>query len=137
MDIFLHGTNRGMVEVQFMSHTAITYGGMPAPAAPDYIQLELLGRTNCAYRWAGEADVLEAVAAAKRSYTIDENRVLLRGFSMGGSGTWHLGLHHPDHWAAIEPIPARSTDRSKTSTISARNSGKAASRSSRRDSTSP
>jgi len=103
MDVFLHGTNRGMVEVQFMSHTAITYGGMPAPPAPDYIQLELLGRTNCAYRWAGEADVLEAVAAAKRSYAIDENRVLLRGFSMGGSGTWHLGLHHPDHWAAIEP----------------------------------
>ena len=103
MDIFLHGTNRGMVEVQFMSHTAISYGGMPAPAAPDYIQLELLGRTNNAYRWAGEADVLEAVEAAKRSYAIDENRVLLRGFSMGGSGTWHLGLHHPDHWAAIEP----------------------------------
>jgi dienelactone hydrolase len=103
MDVFLHGTNRGMVEVQFMSHTAITYGGMPAPPAPDYIQLELLGRTNCAYRWAGEADVLEAIEAAKRSYAIDENRVLLRGFSMGGSGTWHLGLHHPDHWAAIEP----------------------------------
>ncbi|MEO8050515.1 MAG: prolyl oligopeptidase family serine peptidase [Acidobacteriota bacterium] len=102
MDIFLHGTNRGMVEVQFMSHTSIGYGGMKVAPA-DYIQIELLGRTNNAYRWAGEADVLEAVEAAKKNYAIDENRVLLRGFSMGGSGTWHLGLHHPDHWAAIEP----------------------------------
>jgi pimeloyl-ACP methyl ester carboxylesterase len=46
--------------------------------------------------------VLESVEAAKRSYTIDENRVVLRGFSMGGAGAWHLGLHYPDRWAAIE-----------------------------------
>jgi predicted esterase len=102
MDVYLHGTNRGMVEVQFMSHTEIRYGNMLVPAS-DFIQLEVLGRTNNAYRWAGEADVLESVQAAKRNYAIDENRVILRGFSMGGSGTWHLGLQHPDHWAAIEP----------------------------------
>jgi dienelactone hydrolase len=102
MDVFLHGTNRGMVEVQFMSHTEITYGGMHV-APKDYIHLELLGRTNNAYRWAGEADVLESIESAKKNYAIDENRVTLRGFSMGGSGTWHLGLQHPDHWAAIEP----------------------------------
>jgi dienelactone hydrolase len=102
MDVFLHGTNRGMVEVDFMSHTEIRYGGMKV-APTDFIQLELLGRTNNAYRWGGETDVLEAVEAAKKNYAIDDNRVTLRGFSMGGSGTWHLGLQHPDHWAAIEP----------------------------------
>jgi len=102
MDVILHGTNRGMVEVQFMSHAEISSGSMRL-APVDYIQIEVLGRTNNAYRWAGETDVLEAVGAAKRSYAIDENRVVLRGFSMGGSGTWHLGLQHPDLWAAIEP----------------------------------
>jgi predicted esterase len=102
MDVFLHGTNRGMVEVQFMSHTEVSYGGVRMPQT-DFIQLEVLGRTNNAYRWAGETDVLESIAAAKRNYAIDQNRVTLRGFSMGGSGTWHLGLQHPDHWAAIEP----------------------------------
>src|ERR1700722_17040479 len=65
MDVFLHGTNRGMVEVQFMSHTEITYGGMHV-APKDYIHLELLGRTNNAYRWAGEADVLESIESAKK-----------------------------------------------------------------------
>jgi dienelactone hydrolase len=101
LDVTLHGTNRGMVEVGFMSHTEIVMGSRRV-APTEYIMIEVLGRTNNAYRWGGEADVLEAVAAAKRSYAIDENRVVLRGFSMGGSGTWHLGLQHPDHWAAIE-----------------------------------
>jgi pimeloyl-ACP methyl ester carboxylesterase len=103
MDVLLHGTNRGMGEVQFLSRkpAEMSHGGLPV-APIDFIQIELLGRTNNAYRWAGEADVLEAVEAAKRSYAIDENRVVLRGFSMGGAGAWHLGLHYPDRWAAIE-----------------------------------
>jgi hypothetical protein len=103
MDVLLHGTNRGMGEVQFLSRkpAEMSHGGLPV-APIDFIQIELLGRTNNAYRWAGEADVLEAVEAAKRGYAIDENRVVLRGFSMGGAGAWHLGLHYPDRWAAIE-----------------------------------
>ena len=28
---------------------------------------------------------------------------MLRGFSMGGAGTWHLGLHRPDNWCVIGP----------------------------------
>jgi pimeloyl-ACP methyl ester carboxylesterase len=103
LDVLLHGTNRGMGEVEFLSRKPpeIRQGGIPL-APIDFIQIECLGRTNNAYRWAGEADVLEAVEAAKRSYAIDENRILLRGFSMGGAGAWHLGLHYPDRWAAIE-----------------------------------
>ena len=38
---------------------------------------------------------------AKR-YKIDPRRIVLRGFSMGGAGAWHLGLHYPDRWAAVE-----------------------------------
>ena len=103
MDVLLKGTNRRMVEVQFLSQTKITNDEPQPVPAPDFLQIEVLGRTNTAYRWAGETDVFEAVAAAKRSYPVDENRITLRGFSMGGSGTWHLGLQHPDVWAAIEP----------------------------------
>lgn len=29
--------------------------------------------------------------------------MVLRGFSMGGAGTWHLGLHRPDRWCVIQP----------------------------------
>jgi hypothetical protein len=103
MDVLLHGTNRRMAEVQFMSQTQITNDEPQPVPAPDFLQIEVLGRTNNAYRWAGETDVFEAIDAARRSYAVDENRIVLRGFSMGGSGTWHLGLQHPDQWAAIEP----------------------------------
>src|SRR5580698_674013 len=70
MDVFLHGTNRGMVEVQFMSHTEISYGSTKV-APRDFIHLELLGRTNNAYRWAGEADVFESIESAKKNYAVD------------------------------------------------------------------
>jgi hypothetical protein len=34
---------------------------------------------------------------------IDRRRVVLRGFSMGGAGTWHLGLRFPDKWCVMGP----------------------------------
>jgi dienelactone hydrolase len=99
LDIWQHGTNRTLNEVAFITQqqadTAI-------PADQDYIQLEPLGRTNVSYRWAGEADLFEALASVQRRYNIDPHRIVLRGFSMGGASSWHLGLHHPGRWAAIE-----------------------------------
>jgi hypothetical protein len=38
-----------------------------------------------------------------RNYKIDRDRIVLRGMSMGASGTWHLGLKHPDRFVAIGP----------------------------------
>jgi len=37
-------------------------------------------------------------------YRVDESRVYLTGLSMGGYGTWRLGLTHPERFAAIVPI---------------------------------
>jgi hypothetical protein len=98
LDIVMHGTNRRMAEVVFMARPQVNQLFKDV----DFIQLEALGRTNNAYRWAGEADVFECLEAAKRSYAIDADRVVVRGFSMGGASGWHLGLHHPDQWAAVE-----------------------------------
>jgi len=39
-----------------------------------------------------------------RSLKADSNRVYLTGLSMGGYGTWSLGLRHPEKFAAIVPI---------------------------------
>ena len=99
LDIWQHGTNRTLNEVAF-----ITQQERHRPMAPeqDYIQLEPLGRTNVSYRWAGEADLFEALASVQQRYNIDAKRIVLRGFSMGGASSWHLGLHHPGRWAAIE-----------------------------------
>jgi predicted peptidase len=37
-------------------------------------------------------------------HAVDTNRIYLTGLSMGGYGTWSLGLSHPDRFAAIAPI---------------------------------
>ena len=38
------------------------------------------------------------------TYSVDASRVYLTGLSMGGYGTWSLGLGHPERFAAIAPI---------------------------------
>jgi predicted peptidase len=37
-------------------------------------------------------------------YAVDTHREYLTGLSMGGFGTWNLGLSHPERFAAIAPI---------------------------------
>ena len=50
-------------------------------------------------------DVLLALLDEVMSdYKVDGSRVYLTGLSMGGFGTWSLGLAHPDRFAAIAPI---------------------------------
>jgi hypothetical protein len=48
-------------------------------------------------------DVFEALEHARQHYPIDEQRLAIRGFSMGGAGTWHLAVHHPGFWTAAAP----------------------------------
>ena len=105
LDVVLHGSSKpvGMSELRFMAR--FDEGDEDKGNAPDvdYIELHPLGRVENCYRWAGETDVFEAIEAACRSYKIDRDRIVLRGMSMGASGTWHLGLKHPDRFAAIGP----------------------------------
>jgi pimeloyl-ACP methyl ester carboxylesterase len=97
LDLVLHGRAEQMTEVSFIAaHES------DKPVAQDYITLEVYGRGNNAYRWAGETDVFEALASVKARYNIDPQKIVLRGFSMGGAGAWHIGLHFPDQWAAVE-----------------------------------
>jgi len=51
----------------------------------------------------GHLDALEVLDLALRTFPIDPNRVYLTGHSMGGHGTWHIGITHPDRFAAIAP----------------------------------
>ena len=37
-------------------------------------------------------------------YAVDGRRIYLTGLSMGGFGTWNLGLSHPERFAAIAPV---------------------------------
>ncbi|MCB1088926.1 MAG: prolyl oligopeptidase family serine peptidase, partial [Verrucomicrobiae bacterium] len=105
LDVVLHGSSKpvGMSETRFGARfDEGDAAGKPGPDA-DYIELHPLGRVENCYRWAGETDVFEAIEAACRNYRIDRDRIVLRGMSMGASGTWHLGLKHPDRFVAIGP----------------------------------
>lgn len=46
----------------------------------------------------------EAIRKARSLYPIDPDRVCLSGMSMGGYGTWNIGLRHPDGFAGLAPL---------------------------------
>jgi predicted esterase len=106
LDVVLHGRNATLTEATFLK----THGGDKPLKDRPYVQIDIYGRGNNAYRWAGESDVYEAMSnflaverLLGREQLIDPSKVILRGFSMGGAGTWHLGLHRPDQWAVLGP----------------------------------
>ncbi len=100
LDVFLHGRDDGGFELNFFNKSTTTFTGMPFNPGPDRFILQPYGRYSNASRFAGETDVLEAIASVQQAYAIDENRVVIGGFSMGGASAWHLALHHADRWAA-------------------------------------
>jgi len=51
----------------------------------------------------GRLDALEAMADAQARFPNDPSRAWLTGHSMGGHGTWNIGLTVPDRFAAIAP----------------------------------
>ena len=51
----------------------------------------------------GRLDALEVLDEASSTFKVDPRRIWLTGHSMGGHGTWHLGVTFPDKFAAIGP----------------------------------
>ncbi len=45
--------------------------------------------------------VFTALADLKRRFAVDENRVVIAGYAMGGMGAVNLGLRYPDRFAAV------------------------------------
>ena len=101
--VWLHGREQRLTEAAFFDRVQRVTPSTSNPADEGQIQLDVYGRWNgIAYHWAGEADVFEAIAAVRARYKIDPQRIILRGFSMGGCGAWHIALHHPGFFAAAE-----------------------------------
>ncbi len=51
----------------------------------------------------GRLDALEVLNRVEKELNTDPRRTYLTGHSMGGHGTWHLGVTFPDRFAAIAP----------------------------------
>ncbi len=67
----------------------------------DFIIVGAFGRGDVGYYGIGEQDVLDVMEIVKKNFNIDDNRVYLTGWSMGGLGTWRLGQLYSDKFAAI------------------------------------
>jgi pimeloyl-ACP methyl ester carboxylesterase len=101
LDFFFHGRDPNLTELAFISGK-----GQDAPTAPTDDKRFLIytyGRYCVANKFAGEIDTLEVLDHVKHQYPIDDNRVLITGFSMGGAAAWHHAVHYPDLWAAASP----------------------------------
>lgn len=55
-------------------------------------------------QWWTPESVLALLENVTGKYKVDPQRIYLTGLSMGGYGTWSLGLAHPERFAAIAPI---------------------------------
>lgn len=67
------------------------------------IMLYPYGRGNTFYQGIGDRDVLRCLALLKHYCAIDDDHVYLTGGSMGGAGTWYVGTHYPELFAALSP----------------------------------
>ncbi|MGL5095452.1 MAG: hypothetical protein ACRDD1_07685, partial [Planctomycetia bacterium] len=52
------------------------------------------------------ARILAAVAAARKRFAVDADRVFLHGHDIGGVAAWDVGMAHPDEWAGLAPFTA-------------------------------
>jgi poly(3-hydroxybutyrate) depolymerase len=50
--------------------------------------------------------VVEAIEDLKKQYSLDTNRFIIGGFSLGGAGTYHMIKFLPNYWAAAMPVGA-------------------------------
>ena len=100
LDSWCHGRGETLSELAFIEQRTKQTGQI-APA--DTLVLHPYGRYCCANKFAGEIDLLEAIDHAKKFYAIDEDRMMIRGFSMGGAAVWQFAVHYPSLWCGANP----------------------------------
>ena len=100
LDIWFQGRGETASEVNFIDAREHNPGTF---TPPDTIVLHPYGRFCNAYKFAGEVDVLEALDDVKKKYKVDEDRISVRGFSMGGAAAWQFAVHYSDRWFAANP----------------------------------
>ncbi len=100
MDIWCHGRGETLSELGFLDQRRKTPGQIAPKGA---LVLHAYGRYCCANKFAGEIDLMEAIDHASKFYAIDEDRIIVRGFSMGGAAAWQFAVNYSDKWCAASP----------------------------------
>ena len=100
LDFWCHGRGEKLSELSFIQGRLNSPGEFTPPNA---FVLHLYGRYCNANKFAGEVDLFEAYENVRRHYPIDENRLVIRGFSMGGAACWQFAVHYAGMFAAAAP----------------------------------
>ena len=84
---------------------ATSQAGTYAPKPNTYI-VAPTNRRPYGFDWEdwGRQNALKTLHVAEERYGTDPTRTYLTGHSMGGHGTWHVGVTHPHRFAAIAPF---------------------------------
>jgi len=100
LDFWMHGRGEKLSELDFIQQRLKSKGEFSPQGA---IVLHLYGRYCCANKFAGEVDLFEALGHARNHYAIDPEKLVIRGFSMGGASCWQFATHYGPLWAAAAP----------------------------------
>jgi predicted peptidase len=98
--LFLHGAGERGTNVQL-----VTVHGPPKLVRTNKDFPFVLLSPQCPRdRLWRDDELLALLDSAIAQHNIDPNRIYLTGLSMGGYGSWSLGINHPERFAAIAPI---------------------------------
>lgn len=100
LDFWCHGRGETLSELNFIAGRKSSPGEFTPEGA---IVCHLYGRYCNANKFAGEIDLLEVLDDIRKHYPIDENRIVVRGFSMGGAACWQFAVHYASLFAAAAP----------------------------------
>jgi len=98
--LFLHGAGERGTNVWLVAKH-----GPPkvVQEKPDFPFIVVSPQCPTGQRWDNDV-VLALLNDVMKKHRVDKSRVYLTGLSMGGYGTWSLGLERPELFAAIAPI---------------------------------
>lgn len=100
LDVWFHGRGEQLTELAFLNERMNRIGEFAPRGA---FVLHPYGRYCNGSRFAGETDAWEALADVRARYPIDGDRLVVRGFSLGGASCWHFAMHYASEWAAAAP----------------------------------
>ena len=98
--LFLHGAGERGTDVNVVAKHGPP---MVVTKRPDFPFIVVSPQCAPDQWWNADA-LMKLLDSAETTLRVDPERVYLTGLSMGGFGTWSLGLQHPERFAAIAPI---------------------------------
>jgi predicted peptidase len=106
--LFLHGSGERGDDVRSVENHGppkLLRDGTPTEAAQQLAADFIVVSPQCPKgKWWDHDTLMALLDSIIESHQVDPTRVYLTGLSMGGYGTWDLGLSHPERFAAIAPV---------------------------------